>query len=169
MSRSTFFISVEIFKIEIFQSRLFSRDFDASRFLSRLSRRVKIVEICRDASRFSRFVEMQSRFVETLSRFVEKSQHCRGLLSLKILKSLDGLRNLNIVEAFWVWKFWKVLMDWEISTLSRPFESENDEKSWRIEKSRQENTKIHALLDQDRDNLSRNAKIFRSQWNSWSR
>ncbi len=68
MSRSTFFISVEIFKIETFQSRLW---------------RVEIfVEICRDA--------------------VEICQ--------------DLSRNLNIVEAFWVWKWWKVLTDWEIST-----------------------------------------------------
>jgi hypothetical protein len=62
--------------------RLFSRDFDALRFLSRLSRPVKI---CRDPS----------RFVETQSRFVEKSRHCQGLLSLKMIKSLDGLRNLD--------------------------------------------------------------------------
>ncbi len=69
-----FFILVEIFKIEIFQSRLC---------------RVEIfVKICQDASRFS-------RFVETLSRFVEKSRHCRSLLSLKMMKSLDGMRNLD--------------------------------------------------------------------------
>ncbi len=98
MSRSTFFLP----RSRFLKSRFFSRDFDASRFLSRLSRRVKIVEICQ-----------------------------------------------------------------EISTLSRPFESENDEKSRRIEKSRRENTKIHALLD--RDKLSRNAKIFRSRRNSQSR
>ncbi len=57
----------------------------------------------------------------------------------------------------------------EISTLSRPFESENDEKSRRIEKSQQEIAKIHALLD--RDKLLRNAEIFRSRWisRSWSR
>jgi len=94
MSRSTFFLS----RSRFLKLRFFSRDFDASRFLSRLSRHVEIVEICRDASRFLRFlrfVEMQSRFVETLSRFVEKSRHCRALVSLKMLKSLDGLRNLN--------------------------------------------------------------------------
>ncbi len=51
----------------------------------------------------------------------------------------------------------------EILTLSRPFESENDEKSRRIEKSWWENTKIHAFLDRDRDKMSRNAKIFRSR------
>ncbi len=82
-----FFISVEIFKIKIFQSRLW-----------RVKIFVEIVEahrVCWDASRFLRFVEMQSRFVETLSRFVKKSQHCRGLLSLKMMKSLDGLRNLD--------------------------------------------------------------------------
>ncbi len=71
MSRSTFFLS----RSRFLKSRFFSRDFDASRF--------------------SRFVEMQSRFVKTLSRFVEKSRHCRGLLSLKMMKSLDGLRNLD--------------------------------------------------------------------------
>ena len=52
--------------------RLFSWEFEASRFLSRLLRHIKIVEICRDA------VEI-----------------CRGLLSLKMMKSLDGLRNLD--------------------------------------------------------------------------
>ncbi len=62
------------------KSRFFSRDFDASRFLSRLLRRVEIVEICQDASRFSRFVETQLRFVE-------KSRHCRGLKSRRIEKS----------------------------------------------------------------------------------
>ena len=48
----------------------------------------------------------------------------------------------------------------------RPFESENDEKSHQIEKSRHENAKIHALFNQDK--LSRNAKIFRSWQISWS-
>jgi hypothetical protein len=119
MSRSTFFLS----RSRFLKLRFFSRDFDASRFLSRFSRRVEIIEICRDASRFSRFVEMQSRFVKI----------CR-----------------------------------EISTALRPFESENDEKSQRIEKSWQENTKIHALLDRDRDKMSRNAEIFRSRRKSRS-
>ncbi len=36
-----------------------------------------------------------SRFVETQSRFVEKSWHCQSLLSLKMMKSLDRLRNLD--------------------------------------------------------------------------
>ena len=94
-----------------FKLRLFSQDFDTSRFLSRLLRHVEIVEICWDA----------------------------------------------------------VEICWEILTLSRPFESENDEKSLRIEKSQWENTKIHALLDRDQDKLSRNAKIFRSRQISWSR
>jgi hypothetical protein len=69
-----FFFSVKIFKIETFQLRLWCIEIF-----------VEIVEICRDALRLSRFVETQSRFVE-------KSWHCRGLLSLKIMKSLDGLR-----------------------------------------------------------------------------
>jgi hypothetical protein len=130
-SRSTFFFS----RSRFLKSRFFSRDFDASRFLSRLSRRVEIVKICRDTSRFSRFVETRSRFVETRSRFVEtrsrfvetrsrfveKSRHCQGL------------------------------------------------KSRRIEKSRRENTKIHALLGRDRDKLSRNAENFRSRRISRSR
>jgi hypothetical protein len=76
----------------------FSRNFDESIFLSRLLRRIEIVEICQDASRFVKI--------------------CRD--SVKIRQ--------------------------EILTLSRPFESENNEKSWRIEKSWQENAKIHALL-----------------------
>ncbi len=82
-----FFISVEIFKIEIFQSRLW-----------RVEIFVEIVETrrdCRDLLRRVEIFKMQSRFVKTLSRFVEKSQHCRGLLSLKMMKSLDELRNLN--------------------------------------------------------------------------
>ncbi len=90
--------------------RLFCRDFDASRFLSRLLRRVKIVEICRDA----------------------------------------------------------VEICWEILTLSRPFESESDEKSRQIEKSRRENTKIHALLDRDQDKVLRNAKIFDRDFLAWT-
>jgi hypothetical protein len=61
--------------------RIFSQDFDALRFLSRLLRRVEIVEICQNVSR--------------LSRFVKKSQHCQSLLSLKMMKSLDGLRNID--------------------------------------------------------------------------
>ncbi len=61
-SRSTFFYSWSRF----LKLRLFSRDFAASRFLSRC------VEI----------VKTQSRFV----------------------------------KALWVWKWWKVLTDWEIST-----------------------------------------------------
>jgi hypothetical protein len=83
MSRSTFFFSVEIFKIETFQSRLWR-----VKIFVEIARPVQIVEICQDASRLSRFVETQSRFVE-------KSWHCRGLLSLKMMKSLDGLRNLD--------------------------------------------------------------------------
>jgi hypothetical protein len=76
LSRSTFFFSWSRF----LKSRFFSRDCDASRFLSRLSRHVEIVKICRDASRFSRFVETQSRFVEN-------SRHFRGLKSRRIEKS----------------------------------------------------------------------------------
>ncbi len=53
--------------------------------------------------------------------------------------------------------------------LSKPFESENDEKYQRIEKSWRENKNIHAFLDRDRDKLSRNAKIFRSRQISRSR
>ncbi len=111
-----FFFSVEIFKIMIFQSRLwrvkiFVEIVETRRDCRDLSRRMEIFEICRDAVKI-----------------------CR-----------------------------------EISTLSRPFESENDEKSWRIEKSRRENTKIHALQDRDWDKLSRNAKIFRSWQSSRSR
>ena len=69
------------------KSRLFSRDFDASRFLSRLQ----------DPSRLSRFVKTRRDYRE-LSR-----------------RSQDLSRNLDIVEAFWVWKWWKVSTDWEIS------------------------------------------------------
>ncbi len=76
-SRSTFFFSVEIFKIETFQSRLW---------------RVKI------------FVEI-----------VKTRRDCRDLS-----------RNLNIVEAFWVWKWWKVSTDWEI--LTRKYK--NPRTSW---------------------------------------
>ncbi len=111
-----FFILVEIFKIEIFQSRL-----------CRVEIFVEIVETCWDC--------------QDLSRRVEIFEICRD--AVEICR--------------------------EILTLSRPFESENDEKSWQIEKSRWENTKIHALLDRNQDKLSRNAKIFRSRRNSWSR
>ncbi len=49
--------------------------FSQSRFLLRLSRRVKI---CWDAVKICRQI-----------------WHCQGLLSLKMMKSLDGLRNLD--------------------------------------------------------------------------
>ncbi len=73
---------------KFFKLRFFNWDLSLSRYLSRLSRRIEIVEICQDALRLSRFVEMQSRFVE-------KSWHCWGLLSPKMMKSLNGLRNLD--------------------------------------------------------------------------
>ncbi len=107
-SRSTFIFS----RSRFLKSRLFSRDFVASRFLLRLSRHIEIVEICQDLSRFVKICRDLSRFVKTQSRFVEMQSRF-------------------------------------------------------VEKSRRENTKIHALLD--RDKLSRNAKIFRSQRISWSR
>ncbi len=118
-----FFFSVEIFKIEIFQSRfrrvkIFVKIVETRWDCQDLLRRVEIFEICQDAVKI-----------------------CRD--AVKICQ--------------------------EILTLSRPFESENNEKSHGIEKSRRENTKIHALLDPDRDKLSRNAEIFRSRQNSWSR
>ena len=56
-SRSTFFFS----RSRFLKSRFFSRDFDASRFLSRLSRRVEIVEICRDAVEICREISTLSR------------------------------------------------------------------------------------------------------------
>ncbi len=101
------------------KSRLFSRDFVASRFLSRPSRHieiVKIVEICRDA------VEMQSRFVEKSRRENTKSMHfsieieknCRDLSKMSRLDRFLGLdrdfsdvsrqnRDISIVET----NFWK--------------------------------------------------------------
>ncbi len=85
--------------------RLFSREFDLLRFLSRLLRRVKIVEICRD------------------------------------------LKNLDIVKAFWIWKCWKVLTCWEIST--RKYKN--------------------PLTSRPRLRQTvKNAKIFRSRWISQS-
>ena len=62
-SRSTFFFS----RSRFLKSRLFSRDFDASRYLSRSSRQietVEIFEICRDKSRQ---IEIY-RDISTLSR-----------------------------------------------------------------------------------------------------
>ncbi len=64
---------------------------------------------------------------------------------------------------------WDLSRRIKILTLLRPFESENDEKSWQIKKYQQESAKIHALLESDQDKLSRNAKIFRSRWISQSR
>ncbi len=72
---------------------------------------------CQDASRLSRFVKTHwglSRFVETQSRFTKKSWHCRDLLSLKMMKSLDGLRNLNE-------KCKNPLSSWRVSTISTNF------------------------------------------------
>ncbi len=61
--------------------------------------------------------------------------------------------------------------DFDASRLSRFVETQSRfvEKSRRIEKSRRENTKIHALLGRDRDKLSRNAENFRSRRISRSR
>ncbi len=52
------------------------------------------------------------RFLSRLSRFVETGQDFQDLLR----RSQDLSRNLDIVKAFWVWKWWKVLTDWEIPT-----------------------------------------------------
>ncbi len=71
-SRSFFFL-VEVFKIETFQSRLW-----------RIEMFVEIVETRQDCQDLSRRVKI-----------VKKSQHCQGLWSLKMMKSLDKLRNLD--------------------------------------------------------------------------
>ncbi len=101
-SRSTFFFSRSRFlksrflKSRFLKSRFLSRDFDASRFLSRC---VKIVEIFRDAVEICREILTLSKPVESendeKSWRIEKSRHCQSLLSLKMMKSLDGLRNLD--------------------------------------------------------------------------
>ncbi len=41
-------------------------------------------------------------------------------------RSRDLSRNLDIVEAFWVWKWWKVSTDWEILTIKY----KNPRTSW---------------------------------------
>ncbi len=93
-----------------------------------------------------------------------------------IFKILDTLKKLvstlRTVSILIGLDCWDPRLSWDaarfvkkILTLLKPFESENDEKSQRIEKSQQENAKIHALLDRK---LLRNAKIFRSWLISWS-
>jgi hypothetical protein len=60
--------------------------------------------------RFSRdFVA--SRFLLRLLRFVKTHQD----LSKFVETHPDLSRNLDIIETFWVWKWWKVLTNWEIS------------------------------------------------------
>ncbi len=60
---------------------------------------------CQDASRLLRFVKMHWDFRDLSRCSRDLSRRCQDLS-----------RNLDIVEAFWVWKWWKVLTDWEIST-----------------------------------------------------
>ncbi len=112
-----FFFSVEIFKIETFQSRLFSRDFVASRFLSRLSRHIEIDEICRDCrdcrdlSRRSRDLSRCSRDLSrNFDKKIQKSMHfsietnCRETPKFSDLDEfLDLDRDFSIVET----NFWK--------------------------------------------------------------
>ncbi len=95
------------------RSRFFSRDFAASRYLSRLS-----------------------RFVETRQDFWDLSRRCRDLSR----RCWDLSRNFNIVEAFWVWKWWKVSTDWEISMrkyknprTSRSRSRQTVEKRWNFQ------------------------------------
>ncbi len=110
---------------------------------------VKIIHHVKTRHFFSRSRFLKSRLwcVKIFVEIVEMHQDCQDLSRrIKICQNLS--RPIEIC--------------WEISTLSRPFESENDEKSWRIEKSRQENANIHALFNQDWEKLSRNANIFRS-------
>jgi hypothetical protein len=97
-----FFVSVKIFKIKTFQSRLC------------------VVEI----------------FVE-IDEIVETNQ--------------DLSRNLDIMETFWVWKWQKVLPNWEISTRTM---QKSTYFSIEIETNCQEMTKFPGLnefLDLDRD------------------
>jgi hypothetical protein len=73
MSRTEIFFSC----LRFLKSRLLSQDFDSSRFLSRLLRHIENVKICWEAA-----------------RFVKKFGHYWDLLSLKMMKSLNQLRNL---------------------------------------------------------------------------
>jgi hypothetical protein len=62
MSRSTFFLS----QLRFLKSRLFSRDLDVSRFLSRSSRQIKTFEIFEG---YQDFVEINRDVVETFRTF----------------------------------------------------------------------------------------------------
>ncbi len=77
--------------------------------------------------------------VKVFVKIVETNRDCRDLS-----------RNLDIMEAFWVWK-WQSLNEWR--NLNKKY------------------AKIHLLLDPDQDELSRNDKISRSCRisRSWSR
>jgi hypothetical protein len=98
--------------------------------------------------RFSRdFVA--SRFLLRLLRFVETHQD----LSKFVETHPDLSRNLDIIETFWVWKWWKVLTNWEISTRKC---KKSTHFSIKIKTSCRETPKFSDLdefLDLDRDFL----------------
>ncbi len=122
-SRSTFFFS----RSRFLKSRFFSRDFNASRFLSRLLRRVEIVEICRD-----------------LSRHVEIFEICRD--TVEICR--------DAVEICWEISTLsrpKVSTDWEISTWKCKNPRTSRSRSRQTVKKRQKFQTKSRFLDLDRD------------------
>jgi hypothetical protein len=128
-----YFISVEIFKIETFQSRL-----------CRVEIFVEIVEICRDCRDLSRrsqdAVEMQSRFVEKSRRENTKSMHFSIEIETNCRESpkfsdLDEFLDLD--RDFLVWTLMsrlnrEISISTEISRSSRlTFENRRDYPSRR--------------------------------------
>jgi hypothetical protein len=96
-SRSTFILS----RSRFLKSRLFSRDKDVSRFLSRSSRLIETFETNRDKTRFFEifvnnrdFVEINRDFVEINRDFVE--------INRDILVSIEIFWILDICGRWWV-------------------------------------------------------------------
>ncbi len=53
--------------------------------------------------------------VKIFAKIVETHRDCQDLLR-RIEICWDAARFFDIIETFWVWKWWKVLTDWEILT-----------------------------------------------------
>ena len=89
-SRSTFILS----RSRFLKSRLFSRDKDVSRFLSRSSRLIETFETNRDKTRFFEIFVNNRDFVEINRDFVE--------INRDILVSIEIFWILDICGRWWV-------------------------------------------------------------------
>jgi hypothetical protein len=112
---------------------------------------------------FKRFVSLVVSTVEIFKIEIFRLRLCRVMNFVEIVETHQDCWNLSRRIEIRQNLLRRIKICWEISTLSRPFDGENDGKSRRIKKSQQENAKIHALINQDRDKLSRNAEILQSR------